>query len=75
MNAPRSAGRVKAGGLQVDANLYEFINREALPGSGVSKADFWKGFGEIVHALAPRNRKLLDKRDRLQALRSGRTLD
>ena len=59
-------GRIAAGGLQVDKELYDFINDEALPGTGVSPAAFWSGFDELVHGLAPRNRELLTKREDLQ---------
>ena len=59
-------GRIAAGGLQVDKELYDFINDEALPGTGVSQEAFWSGFDRLVHGLAPRNRQLLDKREELQ---------
>ena len=59
--------RVKAGGLQVDRKLYDFINDEALPGTGVTPEAFWSGFDRLVHDLAPRNRELLAARDELQA--------
>ena len=58
--------RIAAGGLQVDKELYDFINNEALPGTGVSQEAFWSGFDRLVHGLAPRNRQLLDKREELQ---------
>ena len=58
--------RIAAGGLQVDRELYDFINDEALPGTGVSAEAFWAGFDRLVHDLAPRNRALLDKREELQ---------
>ena len=58
--------RIAAGGLQVDKQLYDFINDEALPGTGVSPEAFWSGFDRLVHGLAPRNRQLLDKREELQ---------
>lgn len=58
--------RINAGGLQVDEGLYNFINDEALPGTGVKKADFWKGFGKIVEELTPENQALLARRDDLQ---------
>ena len=58
--------RVNAGGLQVDEGLYNFINDEAIPGTGVRKADFWKGFGKIVDDLSPENHALLENRDDLQ---------
>ena len=59
--------RKKAGQLQVDALLYDFIENEALPGSGINAADFWAGFDAIVHDLSPENKALLAERDRLQA--------
>ncbi|ANB02637.1 malate synthase G [Ectothiorhodospira sp. BSL-9] len=58
---------VTAGQLQVAAQLHDFINREALPGTNVSAEAFWGGLDRIVHDLAPRNRELLDKRDAMQA--------
>jgi malate synthase len=56
----------KRSGLQVAANLDQFIEHEALPGTGVDSAAFWAGFDALVHDLAPRNRALLAERDRLQ---------
>ena len=58
--------RVNAGGLQVDKELYDFINDEALPGTGIAPETFWSGFDGLVHDLAPRNRELLAARDELQ---------
>ncbi len=59
--------RVQIGGLQVAENLYNFINQEALPGTGVDQNSFWQHFDAIVHDLAPRNRALLEKREQIQA--------
>jgi malate synthase len=53
--------------LSVARVLYDFINREVLPGTGVPEAGFWTRLDRIVHDLAPRNRALLAKRDALQA--------
>ena len=53
-------------GLQVATELYDFINQQVLPGTGVDEAAFWKGFDAIVADLAPRNAALLAERDRLQ---------
>ena len=54
------------GGLQVAANLDQFVETEALPGTGIDSAEFWSGFDALVHELAPKNRALLAERDRLQ---------
>ena len=59
--------RVEASGLQVASELYEFINRDALPGTGISPDDFWASFAAIVGDLSPRNNSLLALRDELQA--------
>ena len=53
-------------GLQIDTALHQFIEQQALPGTGVDAAAFWAGFSELVHDLAPKNRALLAERDRLQ---------
>ena len=59
--------RIAAGALQVDTELYDFINDEALPGTGISPEAFWSGLDSVIHDLAPRNRELLATRDELQA--------
>ncbi len=59
--------RVQTGGLQVAEDLYNFINNEALPQTGVEADQYWAAFDAIVHELAPRNRELLAKRDAIQA--------
>jgi malate synthase len=57
---------VTAGGMQVARTLYDFVNAEAIPGTGIESAAFWDGFGALVRDLAPRNKALLDTRDALQ---------
>jgi len=59
--------RTRSHRLQVATPLYDFIQNEALPGTGVDPAAFWAGFDELMHELAPRNHALLAERDRLQA--------
>lgn len=58
--------RTQCHNLQVDSQLYDFIQNEALPNTGLDADQFWQGFSQLVHDLAPRNRELLDKRDALQ---------
>ncbi len=59
--------RVEIDGLKIAKPLYDFANAEALPGTGVSAADFWAAAAAIVHDLAPKNAALLAERDALQA--------
>ena len=58
--------RTSTNRLQVATVLYNFINDQVLPGTGVDSASFWKGFDSLVHDLAPKNAALLAERDRLQ---------
>jgi malate synthase len=53
--------------LEVDKGLYDFVNNEVVPGSGVRAEDFWKGFASLFATLGPRNAALLNRRDELQA--------
>ena len=59
--------RIEKNGLQIEPVLYDFLVKEALPGSGIDADTFFAGFSKIVHDLAPKNRELLAKRDRMQA--------
>ena len=57
---------VEIGGLRVDAKLYKLVRDEIAPGTGVNVDRFWRALGGIVRDLGPKNRALLQKRDRLQ---------
>ena len=63
----RMTQRIQHHGLQVAANLNQFIEQEALPGTNLDADSFWQGFAALVNDLAPKNRALLAERDRLQA--------
>ena len=57
---------IATNGLKVARPLYDFVNTEALPGTGVDQAAFWNGLGQLVGDLAARNAALLARRDDLQ---------
>ena len=59
--------RTERAQLQVAKVLARFIEEEALPGSGIAAAAFWQGFAGLLQEFAPQNRKLLAKRENLQA--------
>src|SRR3546814_547992 len=61
------ADMVEQGGIRVAKELYEFVTDEVLPGTGLGGEAFWAALDAIVNELGPRNRALLDERDRLQA--------
>ena len=53
--------------LSVAQSLHAFIEREALPGAGISAAAFWSGLADLVRDFGQRNRQLLEVRDALQS--------
>jgi malate synthase len=58
--------RVAMAGLQVVATLAAFVSDEALVDLGLDPEHVWNGFALILADLGPRNRALLETRDRLQ---------
>ena len=57
---------IKINNLSISKKLLDFVNKELLPGTKIKKENFWKGFDNIVHQLAPKNKELLEKREKLQ---------
>ena len=58
---------VDRSGLKVSDVLAAFVEREALPGTGIDAVQLWDGLAAILARFAPVNRALLVKRDDLQA--------
>ncbi|QUR67595.1 malate synthase G [Mycobacterium spongiae] len=59
--------RVSVGNLRVARVLYDFVNKEALPGTDIDRDSFWAGVDKVVADLTPLNQTLLAARDELQA--------
>ena len=59
--------RVEKAGLQVAAELVDFIEKRALPGTGVSPETFWAGLSATVAEFHPRIQTALAKREEFQA--------
>ena len=59
--------RIEKYGLNIDAKLVNFIESEAIPGTGVDVQKFWQGFAEIIEKLGPKNKTLLEKRKDIQS--------
>jgi malate synthase len=54
-------------GIEVERALRAFIEEEALPGTGLEPSAFWFALSSLLRELTPENRRLLRKRDDLQA--------
>ena len=59
-------GYITRGRLQVAEQLDNFINQQAILGTGVQQDTFWKGAEALFAELIPQNRALLEKREQLQ---------
>lgn len=59
--------RIEKHGLQIDTVLADFIENDALAGTGVSADQFWSGLSELAHDLGPKNRALLQARETIQS--------
>ncbi len=58
--------RIKKGGLEIAAELHDLVANEIAPGTGVEPDHFWTQLETILADLAPRNKALLAKRDKIQ---------
>lgn len=58
--------RTEIAGLKIAPVLAEFVEKEAVPGSGISAEKFWNGVATLVKEFAADNQALLKKRDELQ---------
>ncbi|MCL4125593.1 UNVERIFIED_CONTAM: hypothetical protein GTU68_028044 [Idotea baltica] len=54
-------------GLQIDDQLVDFVENQAIPGTGITVDTFWKGLSDLVHTLGPKNRDLLNDRTEMKA--------
>src|SRR5882724_10622235 len=58
---------VQAGGLKVHSSLYDLVRDEIALGTGIDPDAFWASLGAIVRDLGPKNQRLLERREALQA--------
>ena len=52
--------------LKIDSILFDFINEEVIPGTGIKIDIFWNKFDKAVHELAPINKSLIEEREKIQ---------
>jgi len=58
--------RIEISGLEIDRGLYQLLDQEIAPGTGVDSAHFWQSLADIHATLGPGNWALMEKRDHLQ---------
>ena len=57
---------ISIGRLSIAYKLFDFVNKELLPGTSISKGNFWFGLDKYAHELSPKNKNLLELREILQ---------
>ncbi len=60
------SNRIEINGLSIDNGLYQLIDEEIAPGTGIDSQQFWQSLSDICAELGAGNRELLDERDELQ---------
>ena len=58
--------KIDVGNLKISSDLYEFINKEVMPGTDIEPNIFWPKFEKAVETLTPINRSLLNVREDIQ---------
>ena len=58
--------RIQIGGLQIASELYQLVNEQVIPGTGIDSDKFWADFESILNDLGPRNAELLAIREDFQ---------
>ena len=53
-------------GLKISSKLFDFINKEVIPGTDIKTDEFWDSFAKTVGELAPINKNLIKKRETIQ---------
>ena len=61
------SSRIDCSGLSVARELYDLVESDIIPGTGVDPNDFWDGLASLVQDLGPQNRVLLKKRALIQS--------
>ena len=59
--------RIEKYGLRIARSLADFIDHEALPGTGVTADRFWQGLSDLAHDFGPKNQSLVAHRELLQS--------
>ncbi|MDG2500861.1 MAG: malate synthase G [Porticoccaceae bacterium] len=58
---------IERAGLRIAKPIYDLVNDQICPGTGVDVESFWENFAAIIDDFAAKNRELLGKRDDMQA--------
>ena len=53
--------------IQIAEPLYDLVNNEIIPGTGIDQEGFWISLSQIIEKLSEENRQLLTQRTQMQS--------
>ncbi len=65
MNVLRE-GRVRSGNLEISGKLYDVVEKNIAPGTGMPAEQFWDALEKVLAEMMSENRALIEKRDEFQ---------
>ena len=52
--------------IQIAEPLYDLVNNEIIPGTGINQEGFWISLSQIIEKLSDENSQLLNQRTQIQ---------
>jgi len=57
---------IEKNGIKINSKIFEFINKEVIPGTNIKSEEFWGNFAKAVNELSPINKNLIKEREEIQ---------
>ena len=57
---------VEKNGIKINSKIFEFINKEVIPGTHIKSEEFWSNFAKAANELSPINKDLIKEREKIQ---------
>ena len=57
---------IEKNGIKINSKIFEFINKEVIPGTHIKSEEFWSNFAKAANELSPINKDLIKEREKIQ---------
>ena len=57
---------IEKNGIKINSKIFEFINKEVIPGTNIKSEEFWDNFAKAANKLSPINKNLIKEREEIQ---------
>ena len=55
---------IEKNGIKINSKIFEFINKEVIPGTNIKSEEFWGNFAKAANELSPINKNLIERKRR-----------